>query len=233
MGKEEKGDKAGGERGDAPAATGFRGAPVRSNSLHASHYGPGSQWGKPYYRLGQECEKVRPGTGSPLNLDATLFAQTRINDRLKERTLSVFADLPSQRSQRVSLNKEGSSMDSRSHYVKIGSKHMSEVRPDHPHALHRSASLPHLHPYDHRRAQFKDPTPWHFNAAFSTTSNGIGIFYSSDKVADPLLRQRATMHWQPPATPGVAGTTPHRREAGASRQAGEAGSRQWTARGSM
>mmetsp|Transcript_27724 Transcript_27724/g.56084 ORF Transcript_27724/g.56084 Transcript_27724/m.56084 type:complete len:225 (+) Transcript_27724:34-708(+) len=210
MGKDDKAGKPGASappaptgKAEAPAFVGgFRGAPVRTNSVHPSHYGPGSQWGKPYYRLGQECEKTLGDTKSLMSLDGTMLQQTRTNDRAKERTLTVFADLPSHRSQRVSFNKDGLAMDSQSHYVKIGSKHASEVRPDHSYAAYRSASLPHLHPYGDRRGQVKDPTPWHFNAAFSTTADGIGLFYSGSLAPDPLLRGRATAYFHPPRTPG-------------------------------
>jgi len=211
MGKEEKtagpGGGAAARRGPSGAAEAdagrFRGAQTRTNSLHPSHFGPGSQWGKPYYHLGQECEKVAGDARSPLALSSTELAQTRANNRFKERTLSVYADLPSQRSQRVTVNKDGLSMDSRSHYTKIGSKHMCDARPDHSQALYRSASLPHLHPYDQRRSQFKDPAPWYHNAAFSTTSQGIGLFYSGSMNSEPLLHNTVTMHWRPsaPGTP--------------------------------
>uniref|UniRef100_A0A7S1WMY2 Uncharacterized protein n=1 Tax=Alexandrium catenella TaxID=2925 RepID=A0A7S1WMY2_ALECA len=221
MGKDDKAGKSGGPSAPSAPAGGraegaaagacFRGAPVRTNAVHACHFGPGSQWGKPYYRLGQECEKSLGSTRSPMALDSTLLQQTRTNDRIKEKTLCVFADLPSHRSHNVSFNKDGLAMDSQSHYTKIGSKHACEVRPDHSFAAYRSASLPHLHPYNSRRAQFKDPTPWHLNAAFSTTNDAIGLFYSSNRVSEPLLRKRATANWIPPSTPASTRSGSQRR----------------------
>ncbi|CAJ1399533.1 unnamed protein product [Effrenium voratum] len=65
-------------------------------------------------------------------------------------------------------------MDSHSHYTKVGSKHLCDPRPDHPHALARNISVPSLHPYNERRALLRDPTPWHFNENFSTSNDSYG-----------------------------------------------------------
>lgn len=90
-------------------------------------------------------------------------------------------------------------MDSHSHYVKIGSKHMCDPRPDNSDSLRRSMSLPGVHPWDTRRSLLRDPTPWHFNAAFSTTSDGYGKFYSShmlNNVTYPSVFKRHNFDWQ-------------------------------------
>eukprot|EP00928_Gymnodinium_smaydae_P088683 TRINITY_DN72746_c0_g1_i1.p1 TRINITY_DN72746_c0_g1~~TRINITY_DN72746_c0_g1_i1.p1 ORF type:complete len:188 (-),score=31.28 TRINITY_DN72746_c0_g1_i1:197-760(-) len=172
--------------------------PVKNPSTLTSHFGPGSQWGKPYYHLGQECEKpgVPRGTvGDPLGLSRSASSQTRINEWHKAKTLRVFADPPSARSCVVTRNKDGLVMDSLSHYTKIGSKHMCAPRPDHSHALHRSMTNPEIHPWSRRRDQLRDPTGAHFNAAFSTTTDEIGKFYHSHMIADPGLLPKAKFEW--------------------------------------
>merc|ERR1712113_947592 len=93
-------------------------------------------------------------------------------------------------------NKDGLVMDSQSHYTKIGSKHMCDPRPDHSHSLHKSLSVPELHPWNNRRSQFKNPTPWHFNAAFSTTSDQVGQCYHSHLVSEPGLKNRTRFDWR-------------------------------------
>lgn len=189
----------------------FKTCPVKVPHTYSSHFGPGSQWGKPYYPLGQECEKPigaqqvqPPGTpltrysapdstsvpapcirDHPLDLSYTRHRRSCPNQRHREKTLRVFGDPPSSRSCVVTHNKDGLVMDSLSHYQKIGSKHFIDPRPDHSLTLHKSLSSPHINPWNHRRAQFCDPTPWHFNAAFSTASDEIGKFYSA-----PLMKER-------------------------------------------
>eukprot|EP00416_Gambierdiscus_australes_P042253 CAMPEP_0171097286 /NCGR_PEP_ID=MMETSP0766_2-20121228/47458_1 /TAXON_ID=439317 /ORGANISM="Gambierdiscus australes, Strain CAWD 149" /LENGTH=213 /DNA_ID=CAMNT_0011556463 /DNA_START=85 /DNA_END=724 /DNA_ORIENTATION=+ len=169
----------------------FSGAPVKPTTLQPTNYGPGSQWGKPYYRLGQECEKVWSTSAS--NRSLTDLSSSLRNDHLKEESPKVAMDLPSHRSNHISMNENGLATDSQSYYTKIGSKHMCTERPDRPHALYRSTSLPQRHPYSERRAQLKDPTPWFFNAPFSTTSDQIGQFYSSHMIAEPMLRKRVEL----------------------------------------
>mmetsp|Transcript_36593 Transcript_36593/g.105441 ORF Transcript_36593/g.105441 Transcript_36593/m.105441 type:complete len:177 (+) Transcript_36593:124-654(+) len=167
-------------------------------TTYPSHYGPGSQHGKPYYPLGQECFKPPPSRGpqsSPMRLDRTAHQQTAPNDRHRERTLHVFGDPPTHRSCVATHNKDGGLMDSHSHYTKIGSKHMCDPRPDHSLSMHKSMSLPGIHPWESRRGQLRDPTPWHFNAAFSTTSDAIGKFYSSHMMSDPMLLSRTRFNW--------------------------------------
>mmetsp|Transcript_49785 Transcript_49785/g.131602 ORF Transcript_49785/g.131602 Transcript_49785/m.131602 type:complete len:201 (-) Transcript_49785:69-671(-) len=185
--------------------------PVRSFQPHTSHFGAGSQHGKPYFPMGQHCnrdnvpQKTRT-SGDPCDLSHTAHMQTRQNNHHKEKTLRVYRDHPDDRSCRASYSKEGAtSMDSFSHAHKIGSKHMCDPRPDHAAFgstrgitagnLHRSMSLPSMHPYDARRANFRDPTPWHMNAAFTTTSDAHGKFYSSHMMSDPLLLTRNTFNW--------------------------------------
>eukprot|EP00930_Biecheleria_cincta_P095163 TRINITY_DN87173_c0_g1_i1.p1 TRINITY_DN87173_c0_g1~~TRINITY_DN87173_c0_g1_i1.p1 ORF type:complete len:190 (+),score=18.66 TRINITY_DN87173_c0_g1_i1:88-657(+) len=180
----------------------FKDCPVKNPTTHATHFGPGSQWGKPYYELGQECAKDRVPVGSarhPLSLSGTASWQCTPNQRRREvQTLRRFDDPPSARSCVVSTNKDGLVMDSQSHYVKIGSKHMCDPRPDNNHSLGRSMSLP-CHPWDTRRSLLRDPTPYHFSAAFSTTSDGYGKFYSShmlDKRTYQSVVKRHNFDWQ-------------------------------------
>lgn len=172
--------------------------PVKNPTTHSSHFGPGSQWGKPYYNLGQECHKSDvkgPDRRNPLSLTGTQHQQCRINERLNERTLRMFGDRPSARSCVVSHNKDGLVMDSTSHTIKIGSKHMQEPRPDHPHALYKSHSQPDLHPWATRRSCFKDQAPWMFNRPFTTTNEAIGNFYSSHLMSQPELHSRTNYDW--------------------------------------
>eukprot|EP00440_Ansanella_granifera_P007690 gb/GFBE01008320.1/.p1 GENE.gb/GFBE01008320.1/~~gb/GFBE01008320.1/.p1 ORF type:complete len:187 (+),score=17.10 gb/GFBE01008320.1/:1-561(+) len=177
----------------------FTSCPVKNPHTNPSHFGPGSERGKPFYICGQECEKVNVPKGSarlPLSLSGTAKWQCAPNQRHKERTLRVFGDPPSHRSCVVSHNKDGLVMDSTSHYTKVGSKHMCDPRPDHSHALHRSMTLPDMHPWDTRRAILRDPTPWHFNAAFSTTNDGYGKFYSSHLLTEPSVMKRSNFDWR-------------------------------------
>mmetsp|Transcript_21222 Transcript_21222/g.38740 ORF Transcript_21222/g.38740 Transcript_21222/m.38740 type:complete len:192 (+) Transcript_21222:39-614(+) len=163
----------------------FKDVPCRSSkhdSVHPSHFGPGSQWGKPYYNCGQEHAKLNataPPERFPMDLSRSRSRQTLPNVWDKESTLRTFGDPPSSRSCTVSINKDGLCMDSHTHVTKIGSKHMCDPRPSQPLSFTRSLSVPGRHPYELRRTQFSDPTPWHFNAAFSTTNDEIGKFYSS------------------------------------------------------
>lgn len=162
--------------------------PLKNPSTHAQHFGAGSQHGKPYYHLGQECEKANVPRGNnrnPLDLSKTALARTKCNDRHSETTLHAFGDPLTHRSCRVSYNKDGMCMDSSSHYTKIGSKHLCAPRPDHPSALHRGHSMPEIHPWSRRRDQLRDPTPSYFNAAFSTTSDQVGKFYSAPLMTAP------------------------------------------------
>mmetsp|Transcript_24170 Transcript_24170/g.71937 ORF Transcript_24170/g.71937 Transcript_24170/m.71937 type:complete len:204 (-) Transcript_24170:73-684(-) len=196
--------------------------PCKTFQPHASHFGIGSQQGKPYFPLGQQCERGnvpqrRSTYGDPCDLSATAHMQTRQNNHHKEySTMRTYRDMPDDRSCRVSINKEGAtSMDSFSHAHKIGSKHMSDPRPDHAAFgatrgitagnLHRSMSLPSVHPYDARRSQLRDPTPWHLNKAFTTTSDGVGKFYSSHMMSDPLLKTRNTFNWTQTKGSGLTG----------------------------
>mmetsp|Transcript_60539 Transcript_60539/g.131188 ORF Transcript_60539/g.131188 Transcript_60539/m.131188 type:complete len:187 (-) Transcript_60539:212-772(-) len=176
----------------------FKGCiPVKQSATLPSHYGPGSQWGKPYYHLGQEYERPprsRSCAGSPLDLSRTAKCQTTLNRRVKERHLRVFGDPPSARSCVVSCNKDGTAMDSLSHYTKVGSKHMCGARPDHHSSLSRSHSEPGV-PWGQRRSLLRDPTPWYFNAAFTTTSDGYGKFYHSPVMANPSLLPRERFDW--------------------------------------
>mmetsp|Transcript_14420 Transcript_14420/g.36388 ORF Transcript_14420/g.36388 Transcript_14420/m.36388 type:complete len:193 (-) Transcript_14420:105-683(-) len=176
----------------------FQNIPVKNPTTHASHIGPGSQHGKPYYPHGQECYKVSvpgPSARAPLDVRGTARWQTRPNNRYEERTLHVFGDPPTHRSCVASHNKDGGLMDSQSHYLKVGSKHMCDPRPDHSFSMHRSMSLPDRHPWEARRGQLRDPTPWHFNAAFSTTSDGVGKFYHSHLMTDKLLHSQTRYNW--------------------------------------
>jgi len=176
----------------------FQAIPIKNPHTYASHFGTGSEHGKPYYNLGQECEKLHVPRGnprSPLSLSGTKHRQTRLNDCRNERLLHAFGDPPTHRSCVASYNKDGGLMDSQSHYSKIGSKHMCNPRADHPSAVARSQSMPQIHPWESRRKQFRDPTPWHFNAAFSTSSDGIGKFYSSHLIKDQLLLSRTRFDW--------------------------------------
>mmetsp|Transcript_10279 Transcript_10279/g.25781 ORF Transcript_10279/g.25781 Transcript_10279/m.25781 type:complete len:174 (-) Transcript_10279:72-593(-) len=162
--------------------------------MNFTYYGPGSQWGKPFYHQGQECEKINlprasPSRG-PLDLSTSAHMQTRANDRLQESSLRIFADPPTHRSCHAAHNKDGGMMDSHSHYVKVGSKHMCDPRPDRSSSMTRSMSVPGVHPWDARRVQMRDPTPWHFNAAFTTTSDGVGKFYHSHLMTQKLLHPR-------------------------------------------
>eukprot|EP00913_Durusdinium_trenchii_P017311 g16279.t1 len=138
-----------------------------------SHFGPGSQWGKPYYPMGQECEKVhvpRSRGTNPLSLSATANWQCVPNTRF-ERTMHVLHDPPSSRSCVVSHNPDGLFMDSQSHYTKVGSKHLCDPRPDHPHALARTISVPSMHPYNER------------------------LFYSSHLIQEPTVHRRNNFDW--------------------------------------
>jgi len=172
--------------------------PLKNPHTCASHNGPGSQWGKPYYHLGQECEKAGVPRGTlkdPLSLARTQMHQTRLNIPAREKTLHVFNDPPSACSCVVSYNKDGLTMDSQSHYTKIGSKHMCLPRPDHQHAMHRSMSEPSIHPWGKRRSQFRDPTPSYMNAAFSTTSDEVGKYYSAPMTKDHSKFPRNNYDW--------------------------------------
>lgn len=166
----------------------FKAIPTKTPHTYSSHFGPGSQWGKPYYALGQQCEK--PGMPAPtirdhpMELSHTTLRRSLPNCRHREKTLRIFGDPPSARSCVVTHNKDGLVMDSLSHYAKIGSKHHCDPRPDHALTLHKSLSSPNVNPWNTRRAQFSDPTPWHFNAAFSTASDEIGLFYRAPKMSE-------------------------------------------------
>lgn len=152
---------------------------------HPSHFGPGSQHGKPYYPLGQECSRPAASKGpavAPLSLGRTAHRQTAPN-RHEEEALRAYAEPPSQRSCAAACNKDGGGMDSRSHCWKIGSKHIGDRR------QMRSASS------GARRGPLRDPTPWHFNAAFSTTGDAVGKFYSSHLISQPLLLSRTRFDW--------------------------------------
>mmetsp|Transcript_72487 Transcript_72487/g.125727 ORF Transcript_72487/g.125727 Transcript_72487/m.125727 type:complete len:193 (-) Transcript_72487:132-710(-) len=176
----------------------FTSCPVKNPTTHSAHFGPGSQHGKPYFHLGQECHRFDqplPHPRSPLGLGHTAHRQTRGNNRHRENTLRVFGDPPSARSCHVSYNKDGLTMDSHSHVTKIGSKHMCEPRADHSLSLHRSLSNPEIHPWSRRRDQFRDPTPWHFNAAFSTTADGVGKFYHSEMMPNKNMLPRDRFDW--------------------------------------
>uniref|UniRef100_A0A6U9CCY3 Uncharacterized protein n=1 Tax=Zooxanthella nutricula TaxID=1333877 RepID=A0A6U9CCY3_9DINO len=176
----------------------FTNVPVRNPHTNSSHFGPGSEHGKPFSHLGQVCEQARRPRGiadAPLSLQTTAHQQTALNDRHRERMLHVFGDPPTHRSCHATHNKDGGLMDSLSHHAKIGSKHMCDPRPDHAFAMHRSLSVPGAHPWESRRAQLRDPTPWHFNAAFTTSNDGIGKFYSSHMMADPILLSRTRYRW--------------------------------------
>mmetsp|Transcript_72144 Transcript_72144/g.204517 ORF Transcript_72144/g.204517 Transcript_72144/m.204517 type:complete len:199 (-) Transcript_72144:67-663(-) len=172
----------------------FSSVPIKNPHTQATHFGPGTERGGPYYHLGQECHKAEVPRGNPLaplDLSATKSLQRRANDATRERTLHVFRDPPSARSCRISHNKDGLVMDSHSHYTKIGSKHLCDPRSDHTHALKRatsnSASLPDLrsHPSNLRRSMLRDPAPYMMNAAFSTSSSVIGQCYHKHLAPDP------------------------------------------------
>eukprot|EP00931_Biecheleriopsis_adriatica_P065810 TRINITY_DN40284_c0_g1_i1.p1 TRINITY_DN40284_c0_g1~~TRINITY_DN40284_c0_g1_i1.p1 ORF type:complete len:182 (+),score=15.64 TRINITY_DN40284_c0_g1_i1:69-614(+) len=177
----------------------FAECPVKVPHTQPTHFGPGSQWGKPYYSLGQEFEKVNVPKGSarnPLSLSGTAGWQTSLNQRHKEVTLKVFGDdPPTHRSCVVSIADNGNTLDSVTHTHKVGSKHLIQSHPTRsPVPLGRSASMPHS-----RRTLLKDPTPWHFNAAFTTSNDGYGKFYSSHLIKDPYVSKRSTKHfdWHP------------------------------------
>eukprot|EP00929_Paragymnodinium_shiwhaense_P112001 TRINITY_DN80251_c0_g1_i1.p1 TRINITY_DN80251_c0_g1~~TRINITY_DN80251_c0_g1_i1.p1 ORF type:complete len:188 (-),score=23.48 TRINITY_DN80251_c0_g1_i1:112-675(-) len=172
--------------------------PIKNPHIYASHYGSGSQHGKPYYHLGQECEKVsvpRNTVRMPLDLSQTEKFRTKINDPRRERTLHMFTDPPSARSCVVSHNASGGVMDSQSHWTKVGSKHMQQNRPDHQYAMARGHSDPAIHPWSQRRAQLRDPTPSFYNRAFSTTSDQLGKFYSSPLITDPSAFPKQRFDW--------------------------------------
>eukprot|EP00439_Symbiodinium_sp_Y106_P018164 s500_g2.t1 len=171
--------------------------PIKNPYTYSSHFGPGPQWGKPFYPMGQECEKMnvpRSRGSNPLSLSATASFQCQPNTRF-ERTVHKLHDPPSARSCIVSHNQDGLFMDSMSHYTKVGSKHLCDPRPDHPSALARGVSVPSLHPYNERRALLKDPTPWHFNEAFTTSNDCYGLFYSSHMIKDPTVHRRNNFDW--------------------------------------
>lgn len=176
----------------------FKEIPIKNPHTLPSHFGPGSQWGKPFYPMGQECEKInvpRSRGTNPLSLSATASWQCLPNTRF-ERSMRVLHDPPSARSCIVSHNAEGLFMDSQSHYTKVGSKHLCDPRPDHPHALARTISVPSMHPYNERRALLHDPTPWHFNDAFTTSNESYGLFYSSHMLKQPMVMRRNNFEWQ-------------------------------------
>eukprot|EP00933_Yihiella_yeosuensis_P081078 TRINITY_DN94617_c0_g1_i1.p1 TRINITY_DN94617_c0_g1~~TRINITY_DN94617_c0_g1_i1.p1 ORF type:complete len:190 (+),score=6.86 TRINITY_DN94617_c0_g1_i1:83-652(+) len=178
----------------------FKNIPIKNPHTYSSHFGHGSEHGKPFYHLGQECEKSKvPGyitdPRRPLDLSKTQGWQCRPNRRREEQHLRVFGDPPTHRSCVVTHNKDGLGMDSFTHYSKVGSKHMIDPRPDHPDALYRSISVPSIHPWDKRRSILRDPTPHHFNAAFSTTSDGYGKFYSNHLTTDPTMMRRTNFDW--------------------------------------
>eukprot|EP00927_Polykrikos_kofoidii_P049895 TRINITY_DN43896_c0_g1_i1.p1 TRINITY_DN43896_c0_g1~~TRINITY_DN43896_c0_g1_i1.p1 ORF type:complete len:213 (-),score=18.84 TRINITY_DN43896_c0_g1_i1:52-642(-) len=162
-----------------------------------SHYGPGSQWGKPYYHLGQECEKnnvPKPSARTPMTIARSASSQTRLNDVRREKFLHVYSDPPSARSCRVAYGANNAPIDGMSHYTKIGSKHLCEPRGDHPIALARSSSSPEV-PWGRRRELLKDQTPHHFNAAFTTTSGEVGRFYHHHLMRDPNMFPKSRYDW--------------------------------------
>ena len=116
----------------SPGVSFFMSLVARNPSTLSSHFGPGSQWGKPFYPMGQECEKVNvPRSSKVLSLSATAQWQCLPNSRL-ERTVRKLHDPPSARSCIVSHNPDGLFMDSQSHYTKAGwlqkaSNRMTEV----------------------------------------------------------------------------------------------------------
>lgn len=164
----------------------FKSCSVKTPHTYPHHQGPGAQWGKPFWELGQEYKKPNPPRDcrTPTSLRSTSHQQRRCNDRNREYTLHTFADPPSHRSCVVSHNKDGLWMDSQSHFAKIGSKHMCAPRADQHASIHRNLSLPDMHPYQQRRGQFRNPEPWVFNAAFTKSSDNIGSFYHSSCARD-------------------------------------------------
>merc|ERR1719491_492468 len=97
--------------------------------VSVSHYGPGSQHGKPYYPFGQECNKGEvpwPDPRAPLSFQGTAHMQTSGGNRKGEKLLYTYPDPPTDRSVGVSFNKTGGPMDSISHTYKVGSKHMCQ-----------------------------------------------------------------------------------------------------------
>lgn len=137
-----------------------------------SHYGPGTEHGKPFDRDVLLGGGVSPKARSPFGL----HMQTARNDRS---LLRAYNDPPSGR---IAYNKNGRQIEGLSHTTKIGSKHMQDLRPDHPQVLARSRSLPGQQHFSEARCgkfyELRDPTPWLHNDPYTTSNDGYGKFYA-------------------------------------------------------